>query len=215
MSIDINNLTQSSLAGLNNEQLIGMVLVLHEENQKLQKIADEISSKNYDVRLEQLEREVNKDKQYSRRDTVEIVGINPEVKDEDIEDECIKILKAAKAKVGSKYPTTYEIHAAHRKNKKGHVIIKFTNRKFAAAAMSNRSNLKDTDFYDTYINQSLCPEFSFLSYAVRKAKKNGEIHFYKLKHGIPHVQIKQNDKFIEISHTNDLLRNGIQVPERS
>ena len=176
----------------------------------------ELIANNYEKRLEQLEREVNKDKQYSRRDTCEIVGISNDVKDDDIEEECIKILKAAKAKVGNRYATTFDIHAAHRRGKKGTVIIKFVNRKFAAAAITNRSNLKDSDYFKrTYINQSLCPEFVFLNFAVRKAKTNGELHYYKMKNGITLIQKEQNGPFVEISHINGLTRNGLTVPERS
>ena len=181
MSLDLNNLSQESLVALESPQLIQMVLVLHEENLKLKKSSEENASKNYDLRLETLERELNMFKQYNRRDNIEIVGIDPVVRDEDIEEECIKILKAAKVKVGNKFPTTLDIQAAHRKGKKGTVIMKFVNRKFAYSAISNRANLKDsTDFNRIFINTSLCPEFGYLNFAVRKAKENNEILFYKM-----------------------------------
>ena len=214
MSVDIENVTEESLAALNPEQLIRMVVVLHEENKKLQTNVNETVSKKYDERLERLEREVNKDKQYGRRDSIEIVGISPDVHDDNIENECINILKAAKVKVGNKFPSTLDIHAAHRKNRKGHVIIKFTNRKWAEGAMRNRASLKDSNYANTFLNQSLCPEFAFLAFAVRKAKASGQIDFWKLKHGIPMIKLTPDGDFVEISHENDLVANGITVPNR-
>ena len=84
--------------------------------------------------------------------------------------------------------------------------------------MPTRANLKDANIYGensaVYINQSLCPEFAYLSYAVRKAKKNNEIIFYKLRNGVNFIQNVPNGKFIEISHVNDLERYGISVPPR-
>ena len=73
-------------------------------------------------------------KQYSRRDTIEIAGIKQDVADEHIEEECLKILKASKVKVANKFPTSIDIQAAHRKGRKGNVVVKFVNRKFAYAA---------------------------------------------------------------------------------
>ena len=160
--------------------------------------------------------EIWKSTQYSRRDCCEIVGISRDIIDDNIEEECIKVLKAAKAKAGNRYPTTLDIQAAHRKGKKGTVIIKFVNRKFAAAAMKNRSNLKESlEYKNTYLNQSLCPEFSFLNYAVRMAKRNGEIHYFKLKYGVTMIQKEAGGSIMEISHINDLSKYGLTVPDRS
>ena len=126
MSIDINNLNQDSLAILDNAELINMVLVMSGELNKLKK-SERVDMSDCEKRLEKLEREVNKDRQYSRRDSIEIAGISPDVKDEDIEEEVIKILKAAKAKAGNRYPTFFDIQAAHRKGRKSVVICKFVN----------------------------------------------------------------------------------------
>ena len=120
-----------------------MVLVLKDENEILKKSVDTNIAKGYEERLEFLERKITKDKQYARRDSVEIMGISRDVDDARIEDECIKIFKASKVKVGNKFPSTLDIQAAHCKRNKGKVILKFVNRKFGSAAISNRSNIKD------------------------------------------------------------------------
>ena len=155
-------MNDKSLALLDNKDLIHIVKTLFEENNKLKINSDRKMAEMYEQRLTNLEREVNKDKQYTRRDSIEIVGIDKNIPDEEIENTVIKILKSAQAKVGSKLPGALEINAAHRKNKKGDVIVKFTNRKFAEAAIKNRDNIHEFDHLkDVYTNQSLCPEFSF------------------------------------------------------
>ena len=214
--LDMNNMTEATLSSLHNDQLVKLVMALKEENDKFKLNSEETLSKKYDERLERLEREINKDRQYARRETIELVGIPDDVDDADVEAECINILKSAKVKVGNKFPSPLDIHAAHRKGRKGTVILKFVNRKFAIAALSNRASLKGSNEYgNVFINQSLCPEFQFLNYAVRKAKRNNEIDFYKVKNGVTLVRKEENGQFIEISHVNDLGRNGITIPERS
>ena len=216
MALDFSNLSRDHLATIQHDQLVGMVLALHEANEKLKNSADEVVSRKYDRKLEQLEREINKTKQDIRRDTIEISGINNEVVDDDIENKTLEILKAANVKVGNKYPTAKDIQAAHRKGRKGIVIVKFVNRKFAYASLSNSHKLKDSgDYNRIYLNESLCPEFGFLGFAVRQAKKNEEIVSYKSRNGILLVQLVQHGPLLEISHENDLLRNGISIPERT
>ena len=112
---DISNISRESLASLETEQLIHLTLTLNEENEKLKKSTDESTLKKYDERLERLERELNLNKQYQRRDTIEISGVPQNIPDDCVEDEVIKILKAAKAKIGNRYPGSLDIHAAHRK----------------------------------------------------------------------------------------------------
>ena len=112
-SFDMNNISAETLSSLEMNKMIQLVLVLKKENNKLK-----YAKLNYEARLARLERELNINKQYQRRDTIEIAGIPNDVLDDEIEGECLKILKAAKAKVGSKFPNTLDIHAAHRKKGK-------------------------------------------------------------------------------------------------
>ena len=108
------------------------------------------------------------------------------------------------------------MHAAHRKNKRGNVIVKFTNRKFAEAAMLNRDKIREIDaFKNIYINQSLCPEFSYISYALRQAKKKKNISQIKFKHGVPLAKIDATSDYVEISHESDFSKYGIEIAPRS
>ena len=95
----IGSMNEQSLQALQNEQLVTLVLALRDENEKLKNSAEKMISRKYNKRLERIEIEINRDKQYSRHDTIEIAGIDEDVSYAKIEEECIKILKAAKLKV--------------------------------------------------------------------------------------------------------------------
>ena len=218
VEFNINEITEEYLTRIAPESIIQLTLALKEENQKLLANATDVVSKNYEQRFERLERELNLQKQYERRSSIEISGIPTTVDDADIEDTVIKVLKAAKVKVHTKFPSHMDIQAAHRKGKKGVVICKFVNRKFAYSAVSNSSNLKDADVFDNrspvYINPSLCPEFGYLHFAVRKAKKDNAIHSYKVRHGVMFIKKTEDEEELEISHVNDLSKHKLPVPQR-
>ena len=59
-----------------------------------------MTSRKYDLKLEQLEREMNKTEQYIRRDAIEITGIGQDVQDDEIENKTLETLKAASVKLG-------------------------------------------------------------------------------------------------------------------
>ena len=215
---DINAIDEEYLKRIDPSEVIKLTLALKEENKKLLVNASDVVSKNYEARFERLERELNLQKQYERRSSIEITGIPAAVVDDDIEEAVIKVLKAAKAKVHGKFPTHMDIQAAHWKGKKGVVICKFVNRKFGYSAIYSSSNLKDNDVFDNdgsiYINSSLCPEFGYLHFAVRNAKKNKVIHSYKVRHGVMYMKKTENDVEVEISHVNDLVKYNLPIPER-
>ena len=216
MSLDLNNLSREQLVSLDSERLITMVLALYDANKTLKDSADDLTSRKYDLRLERLEREMNKTKQYIRRDSIEIMGMDVAIDDEDVEKKTWIILKAAQVKLEKKFATGYDIQASHRKGKKGTVIVKFTNRKFAYEALRNSHNLKNHPEYGSiYLNESLWPEFSFIQFVVRKAKKDCKIAKYSIRNGIISIQLVQNGPNIEISHESDLTRNGLTVPVRA
>ncbi len=128
----IHDLTAEKLTTMEPNQLIQLTLALKEENERLITLAnDETTSKRYDERLERLERELNLQKQYERRSSIEISGIPESIDDNKIEDTVINVLKAAGSKVHNRDATYFDTQAAHRKGKKGVVIYKFVNRKFA------------------------------------------------------------------------------------
>ena len=54
MALDFSNMPRDSLATLQRDQLIAMVLALHESNEKFKKSSDEMTSRKYNLKLEQL-----------------------------------------------------------------------------------------------------------------------------------------------------------------
>ena len=115
MALDFSNISRDSLATLEQNQLIRMILSLYESNENFKKSSDEMISRKYDAKLEKLEMEINKMKQYTRLDTIEITRIEMGVEDEDIEGKTLEILKAADVKAGREYLTSMDLQAFHRK----------------------------------------------------------------------------------------------------
>ena len=91
-----------SLTNKTKNKLIEIVKNLQTETKQLQyenaalKELQKIVKQNND-RLEQLERQQNLNLQYQRRDTIEITGIPSSIKQEELEEEVMKILDAGEA----------------------------------------------------------------------------------------------------------------------
>ena len=191
------------------EELINIVKTPTTENTELKEINKLMGRTN--KRLENLEREQNKNLQYLRRDTIEICGIPPVIPQNNLEEEVIKIFNAAKVTVHGKTLDYGDIQACHRIGKKKETTIyKFVNRKFAREAMYCGKNLKGCDLYHNngkiFLNDSFCDEFRYLNFVIRKAKRNNKIFRWKVRNGINFIQIKDGDDFTEITHKSDLIQ---------
>ena len=205
-----------NLMSLSKQQLVKLIESLKNENDMLKDLNKTIV--NNGSRLEKLEREQNLHFQYQRRDTVEITGIPQNVHQDNLEDEVIKIFDAMEVKVNGNQLSKIQIHACHRIGKKNVVIVKVVNRKFATKALYSGSKLKDVNMYGNskiYVNNSFCREFQFFNFLIRKASKAKIINRYKIKHGVMFVQQVIDGDFHKISHKNDLIKLGIDVPTES
>lgn len=202
------------LANLSKEQLIEMVQGL---NEKLSKIQEDYQ-KVINLRLYNLERRMNMNAQYQRRDTLEITGIPADIPQEELEDDVIDLFKDMKVTVNRQPIRKIDIQAVHRIGKKGKVILKVVNRKFAQEALYNGKKLKDNKKYGEgtklYINESLIPEFGFINFVIRKAQKAKKIYRYKIRNGIHFIQVGVDDDFVEIGHQNDIENLGIEIPKQ-
>lgn len=206
-----DNTDPAELNNLSKEQLIDMVVQLNYENStlKVEKAFIERTNK----RLEDLERQQNLSLQYNRRDSVVISGIPANISDDALEDEAIKVFESAKVLVNGVKLDKSQIQGCHRIGKKGTVILKTLNRKFAIESLYCGKNLKNNSPYSNsvYINNSFCKEFGNLNYLVRMAKKANIINRWKVKHGVTFVRMEENGAFLEISHINDLAKYGIST----
>ena len=106
------------------------------------------------------------------------------------------------------------IEACHRIGGKNVVITRFVNRKCAREGLYKRAALKGKKIYGNnplYINDSLCKEFHYVGYVIRKMKRSGMIEQYKNKFGVFSIKIGLNDKFIEISHKSDFAKYNLDI----
>ena len=177
--IDIKNMNIASLDALGQVKVFELLVFLRDENDRLKRVS-ETETKRYDERFASIEREMNLDRQYHRRNTIEISGMPEDFEPDAVEDEVLKVLKAANVKVDGKLIRKIDMQAAHYKRNKS-IVVKFVNRKFAETAIANSSQLKDKKLYENdkkiYINNSFCREFAFINYAIRQAKKK-VIYFF-------------------------------------
>ena len=204
---------EANLNGLNKKELIDLVKNLRTENVALKAMQEFMKQSN--DRLERLEREQNRHIQYQRRNTVEISGIPTAVKQDELEKEVCRIFDVAGVQVNGHKLDPFQIQACHRIGRKGNTICQFVNRKYAYEGIYNGKNLKDKNLFGedskVYINPSLCKEYQYLNYIIRKAKGGNKIFRWRVKHGINLIQLSQEGEFFEVTHKNDLIEHGIII----
>ena len=133
-------------------------------------------------------------------------------------DEVIDIFKEAKVQVNRQPLKKSDVQVVHRLQNEKTVICKVVNRKFVKEALYNGINLKGTKRYGekhpVYINDSFCPEFTYLNYCVRKAQKRGAILRYKIRNGVTFAQKSIESKFLLMGHVKDLENLSIPLLPR-
>ena len=210
-----DNVILSELNILDKSQLINMVMGLRKEVASITEDFKKITN----LRFYHLERSHYMHLQYGRRDTLEITGIPDEVKDEALEDEVVNLFKEAQIQVNRQLIKKSDIQAVHRLGNKKTTIVKVANRKFAKEALFCGKNLKGSKRYGNhshiYINDSFCPEYKFLNFAIRKAYKSNHIVRYKVRNGVNYIQKDDASRFVEIGHVLDLENLHIPIPPRN
>ena len=110
----------------------------------------------------ELEKSQAKERQYSRRNNVEISGIPDEILYNNLEDKVINICKDAVIKIGH-----MDIEGCHqlplsRNNAGGtkHVIVKFVNRKHSEDVLRLKKIISSCS--KVFISNSLCPYYHYL-----------------------------------------------------
>ena len=163
-------------------------------------------SPDIDKRISDIEKELYRQQQYSRRDCIEITGIPENIADGNaLEAKSIEILKSIDVPLRHK-----DISACHRLPK-GKVIIKFINRKDAVECLKVRKKMKTTDKkifgFDAsnaiYINESLCPTYKALFYKCNLLYKDKKIKNCWTYNGTIKVRL-HDDKVYNILHQIDL-----------
>ena len=193
----------------NMEDLNKNVSSLKTEMNDLKAKVSAVSTTNSDAsqskRLVELERDNFALQQYSRRDSIEIVGIPESVGDEALEEKTIKLLKAINVNVSAS-----DIQACHRLTKKTRVIVKFVNRKSAISCLRNKAKLKSLDLKKIglpaatiFINESLCPSYRRLFWRCNELYKQKKLLGVWSYNGT--VKIKLSDESVKaILHDVDI-----------
>ena len=159
-------------------------------------------------RMTKIEKNTYAAEQYSRRDSVEVVGIPESIADKDLEAKTIGLLKAIGVTTSPN-----EIQACHRLAKKDRVIVKFVNRKTAISCLRNRSKLKTLKGKSlglpdksprVYINESLCPQYRKLFWKCKELYKEEKIQSCWTFNGTIKVKLQNNDVY-PILHDDDIL----------
>ena len=199
---------------MKKNELIDLVIQLQAEKEAIKEEQKQLVDLN--KRVIELERSQYLYEQYGRRESIEISGIPTTVTIERLEEEVIKVYKAAKVEIFGRELRKDDISACHRLGKKKETtIVRFVNRKFAFAGLVNSKNLKDTDIYgnNVYINNSLCREFSRYGFIIRRLKTKKSITGYRIRHGVYQIQLEQNGEYFEISHETDFAKHGLSIDE--
>ena len=130
----------------------------------------------------------------------------------------IDFFKEAKVHVNRQPKKQTDIQAVHRLGNKKTTIVKVVNRKFAKEALFCGKNLKGSKRYGInspiYINDTFCPKYNFLNFAIRKAYKSKHVLKCKVRNGVNYVQKDDALKFVEVGHVFDLENLKIPIPPR-
>ena len=186
----------------------------HELREKLKryepsKLNDRLN-KQYD-RIVETEKELYRLNQYGRRNNVEFAGITEEVKDGDLENKVVELLKEIDVPV-----TANDIEACHRIGKKSdnatrRTIVRFVNRKNCVKIMKNKSMLKNVDKKKLnlgnefiYANYSLCREYRKLWYNSKKLFYADLIDSFWVTNGTVRLKVESEDPPSLIEHQSDL-----------
>ena len=62
---------------------------------------------------------------------------------------------------------------------------------------------------------SVDQDFRHLNFVIRKAKRDGVIHRWKVKGKVNFVQIYEDESFVEVNHIKDLRNMGIKIPRNT
>lgn len=162
-------------------------------------------------RILQIERRCNKQEQYSRRETIELVGLPENVNGFALDELVVDTFQAAGVNVGYG-----DFHAIHRMKKKSVVIAKLVNRRDAISVLKNKKKLREglspadkekLKSGKIYVNESLCDAYRRLNGQCNRLFRKKKIKNFYVMNG--KVIIKMDIEGVEetklIEHEVDLI----------
>ena len=168
-------------------------------------VTKNVNSKLMD-RLVQTERQCWANAQYSRRDTIEVIGIPSSIRDKDLEDKVHNIFGEIGENVNER-----DIQA--RLREKDRTIVKFVNRKDCTNILKVKKDLQlldptklsFTEGTKIFINKSLCPYYRGIWNKCKKLRANQKLHQFYTINGIVRVKLEENGPPKSITHILDLV----------
>ena len=134
-------------------------------------------------KIGKLEKQQIRSDQYSRKETIEMKGINPELPGREVEKKVLEVLNSIKSETDQPF-TPEDIHDCHKLKNKKIVICKFVSRRRMRANINNRSiGIRDK----LVIYESPTHHFKNLNWRYNQLKKAGIIKdclFYNGKYKI-------------------------------
>ena len=165
---------------------------------------------NINDKLIEMERNMHRLEQYSRRECIEIAGIPSSITNNLLEEHVLLIFE--------KFDVVLEamdIVACHRLGKTNRVIVKLLNRKDSQYILEKKYKLRNIALYNhdesensnsrkIFINQSLCPYYRKLYGLVKDLSNEGLIDSFWISNGT--IKIRESSQFkpVPITHEFDL-----------
>ena len=159
-------------------------------------------------RITNIERSAFQQQQYSRRETIELVGLPDNLEGAELEKKVGEVFEHAGVQVQQR-----DFHAIHRLTKKSVVIAKCVNRRDAIAILRAKKSLREIGDGDRkklgvqnkiYVNESLCPEYRRLFGICNALHKQKKIASFFTINGSIKVTTKEGGEKSLIGHIADL-----------
>ena len=212
--------TEQDLTKLKKDSIIQLFLKQQDEFSHIEKILEQMSSLNHKVvqlesnmaicsntssllagRIKHLERQLLASQQYSRRECLDICGIDTAVSDKELENTVCEILSEIEVDLNPER----DLQACHRIGRNGNVIVKFSNRKTVSLILSKKKYLQDKR-KNVYINESLCPLNRKLRGCCNKLIKEKKIKKLSSRNGMIRIKIYEDSDYINVDH-KEILEN--------
>ena len=169
-------------------------------------------------KITSLERRQYSTDQYTRKESIELKGLDPNLPDNEIESKVVEILNIIKDDDQEDYDES-DIQACHKLKNKKMVICKFVHRKRMRAVINSRKKLKGKDLKQhgvprkLFIYESMSPHFKSMHWRCQQLKKAGHIKdcwFFNGKYKI----LKMDDKKEIVIHIDDLVESLMMTEEQ-
>ena len=173
-----------------------------------------------------LSREVQRNGQYLRKDTIEVHGVDESISGHELESKVCALLSMSGESV-----TPQDLHACHRLSVKTNVICKFKCRKRKHQVVINKRKIQDSPsnknkqeekekkdmrhsigFGKIWINESLSNHFRSMQWKCRMLLKEAAIESHWFFNGHLCIKLSETGKNIEIVDDEDLERaTGVDI----